>query len=426
MVLCSASQAAAAGRTCAVHQQQNITPSPLCQQHVHWQHNPLQPAKQLQAEVLLAFNHLDCCNPRSNGNQHQPCPAAACVDGAPTGLAVEAASPLVSSRSDPAAYPASTCIHSWGRGRQVQQQQRAQANMHPAVVAQHRCAAVAMASSSIVADTLQQHQHKQSAWQAVKGDSHTAAGAAKGVVLAGKPDRPAAQLLFRLGQQQGQPGHVQQQNQPQHTIQGWTQLNEVSNCPSWDSSSADQCKPQPPTKLKLSDLLAQHQTNQQQQQVKKQQQQRGIAEPVALDGERLDRKLTAVLSDSCSSWRDVADVLLAAESAGRLNALHTAAALSTLARLAAAQRAAAAAAADRAHSECSQAICSGVESEGARCELVVLQVTTRKHLGSSASPRLPTQADAIWLTFSLIVQHTVYPVCCVLFSVTVVQTQVPH
>jgi hypothetical protein len=57
---------------------------------------------------------------------------------------------------------------------------------------------------------------------------------------------------------------------------------------------------------------------------------------------RLDRKLTSMLAD-CTSLQDVAAVLAAADSTGRLNSVHLAAAAATLARLAAAERAAAAA-----------------------------------------------------------------------------------
>eukprot|EP00883_Tetradesmus_obliquus_P007185 jgi/Sobl393_1/17788/SZX64064.1 len=59
---------------------------------------------------------------------------------------------------------------------------------------------------------------------------------------------------------------------------------------------------------------------------------------------RVDRKLTSMLAD-CTSWQDVAAVLATADSTGRLNSVHVAAAAATLARLAAAERAAAAAAA---------------------------------------------------------------------------------
>jgi hypothetical protein len=59
---------------------------------------------------------------------------------------------------------------------------------------------------------------------------------------------------------------------------------------------------------------------------------------------RLDRKLTSMLAD-CTSWQDVAAVLAAADSTGRLNSVHVAAAAATVARLACAERAAAAAAA---------------------------------------------------------------------------------
>ncbi|KAF6260490.1 hypothetical protein COO60DRAFT_1684851 [Scenedesmus sp. NREL 46B-D3] len=55
---------------------------------------------------------------------------------------------------------------------------------------------------------------------------------------------------------------------------------------------------------------------------------------------RLDRKLTSMLAD-CTSWQDVAAVLAAADSTGRLNGVHVAAAAATLARLAAAERASA-------------------------------------------------------------------------------------
>eukprot|EP00878_Enallax_costatus_P018941 GHUV01019966.1.p1 GENE.GHUV01019966.1~~GHUV01019966.1.p1 ORF type:complete len:945 (+),score=374.67 GHUV01019966.1:121-2955(+) len=58
----------------------------------------------------------------------------------------------------------------------------------------------------------------------------------------------------------------------------------------------------------------------------------------AAEGTRLDRKLTAILTDSCSSWQDVALVLFVADSTGRLNALHIAAALATLAHIEAAER----------------------------------------------------------------------------------------
>lgn len=62
----------------------------------------------------------------------------------------------------------------------------------------------------------------------------------------------------------------------------------------------------------------------------------------ASQGSRLDRKLTAILTDSCSSWQDVAHVLFVADSIGRLNGLHIAAALATLEHSAAAGRVASA------------------------------------------------------------------------------------
>jgi hypothetical protein len=53
---------------------------------------------------------------------------------------------------------------------------------------------------------------------------------------------------------------------------------------------------------------------------------------------RLDRKLTSILAE-CTSWQDVAAVLAAADSTGRLNSVHVAAAAARLARLAAVERA---------------------------------------------------------------------------------------
>jgi hypothetical protein len=63
-------------------------------------------------------------------------------------------------------------------------------------------------------------------------------------------------------------------------------------------------------------------------------------QPAPADTLRLQRKLTSVLRDSAASGTDVADVLLVAEAAGCLNALHVAAALATLVRLQAAEAAA--------------------------------------------------------------------------------------
>jgi hypothetical protein len=80
-----------------------------------------------------------------------------------------------------------------------------------------------------------------------------------------------------------------------------------------------------------------------QQQQQQQQQCQLSPREAAAASQRLDRKLTSVITCSCLSAADVADALLAAESCGRLNCTHVAAALARLARLAAADAAAMAA-----------------------------------------------------------------------------------